>query len=87
MNPLLSALNLTPISIALGSGSTGPGVVDRLQMLHGQLVPPGAVTVTVMPADGVLVTLLAALILSQIAAIFPALRAARIRILEAVHYE
>jgi ABC-type lipoprotein release transport system permease subunit len=41
----------------------------------------------VMPADGVLVTLLAALILSQIAAIFPALRAARIKILEAVHYE
>jgi putative ABC transport system permease protein len=40
-----------------------------------------------IPAEGVAVSLVMALIVSQVAAISPALRAARTQILEAIHYE
>lgn len=40
-----------------------------------------------LPPVGVLLALIAALVISQLAAVFPARRAASIKILEAVHYE
>jgi putative ABC transport system permease protein len=41
----------------------------------------------VLPPEGVLISLVAAIIISQLAAIFPSRRAAKVKILEAVHYE
>ncbi|HNR02432.1 MAG TPA: FtsX-like permease family protein [Anaerolineaceae bacterium] len=41
----------------------------------------------VLPTNGAIVAFIAAIIISQLAAVFPARRAASIRILEAVHYE
>ena len=41
----------------------------------------------VLPPEGVAVSLIAAIIISQLAAVFPSRRAARVKILEAVHYE
>lgn len=63
------------------------GIILARILFSGMAAMSGYDLTFVMPADGVLLTLLAALILSQFAAIFPALRAARVRILEAVHYE
>jgi len=40
-----------------------------------------------LPLSDVLVSVVAALLISQLAAVFPARRAARVKILEAVHYE
>jgi putative ABC transport system permease protein len=40
-----------------------------------------------MPLQAVIVSLLVSLVISQIAALWPARRAARIRILDAIHYE
>jgi putative ABC transport system permease protein len=63
------------------------GIILARILFSGMTAMSGYKLTFVMPVDGVLITLLAALILSQIAAVFPALRAARIKILEAVHYE
>jgi putative ABC transport system permease protein len=41
----------------------------------------------VMPVQAVIASLLIALVVSQLAAIFPARRAAHTRILDAIHYE
>jgi ABC-type lipoprotein release transport system permease subunit len=41
----------------------------------------------VLPVEAVWVSLLIALVVSQLAAILPARRAARTKILEAIHYE
>ena len=41
----------------------------------------------VLPIERILMALIIAILISQIAAFFPALRAARIRVLEAIHYE
>jgi ABC-type lipoprotein release transport system permease subunit len=41
----------------------------------------------ILPAEGVALSVVIALVISQLAAIAPARRAARVRILEAVHYE
>jgi putative ABC transport system permease protein len=41
----------------------------------------------ILPAQGVLVSLVIALVVSQIAALWPAQRAARTRILDAIQYE
>jgi ABC-type antimicrobial peptide transport system permease subunit len=41
----------------------------------------------VLPPEGVAIALIAAILISQIAAILPSRRAARIKILEAVQYE
>jgi putative ABC transport system permease protein len=63
------------------------GVILARILFSGMTAMSGYKITFVMPADGLVVTLLAGLVISQIAAIFPALRAARIKILEAVHYE
>jgi putative ABC transport system permease protein len=41
----------------------------------------------VLPPEGVAISLIAAIIISQIAAVFPSRRASRVKILEALHYE
>jgi putative ABC transport system permease protein len=41
----------------------------------------------ILPVERVVVAIIIALIISQLAALFPAMRAARIRILDAIHYE
>ena len=63
------------------------GYILARVLFTGMTVMSGYSLTFVMPVDGFAVTLLAALIVSQLAALFPARRAARIKILEAVHYE
>jgi putative ABC transport system permease protein len=63
------------------------GIILARILFFGMMAMSGYNLTFVMPIDGVLLTLLVALIVSQIAAIFPARRAAGIKILEAVHYE
>ena len=63
------------------------GVILARILFTGMTAMSGYKLTFVMPLDGAALTLLVALVVSQIAAIFPAFRAARIRILEAVHYE
>lgn len=41
----------------------------------------------ILPPDRILIALAIALLVSQVAALFPAIRAARLRILEAIQYE
>jgi ABC-type antimicrobial peptide transport system permease subunit len=41
----------------------------------------------ILPPEGVILSVIIAMIISQLAAIAPARRAAKVRILEAVHYE
>jgi len=41
----------------------------------------------VLPPEGIAISLIAAVIISQIAAIFPSRRASKVKILEAVRYE
>jgi putative ABC transport system permease protein len=43
--------------------------------------------VYVFPAEGVLIAVILALVVSQLAAIWPARRAARLSIIEAIHFE
>ena len=40
-----------------------------------------------MPAQGIINGMVIAIAASQLAAIFPSLRAARLRVLDAIHYE
>ena len=63
------------------------GIILARILFYGMTAMSGYKLTFVMPIDGVLLTVLAAFIISQIAAIFPGRRAARIKILEAVHYE
>jgi putative ABC transport system permease protein len=63
------------------------GVVLARILFSGMTAMSGYTLTFTMPVDGVLVTLAAALVISQIAAIFPARRASKIKILEAVRYE
>jgi putative ABC transport system permease protein len=63
------------------------GVILARILFFGMMAMSGYKLTFVMPIDGVLLTLVVAVIVSQIAAIFPARRAAGIKILEAVHYE
>ena len=63
------------------------GVILARILFYGMTAMSGYKLTFVMPIDGVLLTLLVALIISQVAGILPARRAAGIRILEAVYYE
>lgn len=63
------------------------GVILARILFSGMTAMSGYTLTFTMPLDGVLVTLAAALVISQIAAIFPARRASKIKILEAVRYE
>ncbi|MFN2216739.1 MAG: ABC transporter permease, partial [Anaerolineales bacterium] len=63
------------------------GVILARILFLGMTTMSGYQLTFTMPIDGVIITVIVALIVSQIAAIFPARRAANVQILEAVHYE
>jgi putative ABC transport system permease protein len=63
------------------------GVILARILFIGMTTMSGYRLTFTIPSDGVAVSLVMALIVSQLAAISPALRAARTRILEALHYE
>jgi putative ABC transport system permease protein len=65
----------------------GTGIVLARILFIGMTTMSGYQLTFVLPPEGILISLIAAIIISQVAAIFPARRAANVRILEAVHYE
>ncbi len=65
----------------------GTGVILARILFIGMTTMSGYQLTFVLPPEGIVISLVMALIISQIAAIPPAIRAARVRILEAVQYE
>ena len=65
----------------------GTGIVLARILFIGMTTMSGYQLTFVLPPEGVLISLLAAIAISQLAAIFPSRRAANVKILEAVHYE
>jgi len=65
----------------------GTGVVLARILFIGMTTMSGYRLTFVMPPEGIILSVVIALIISQLAAIAPARRAAKVRILEAVHYE
>ena len=63
------------------------GIILARILFIGMTTMSGYDLTFVLPPEGVVISLIAAIIISQIAAILPSRRAARIKILEAVHYE
>jgi len=63
------------------------GVVLARILFIGMTTMSGYRLTFILPSEGVITSVVIALIISQVAAIAPAVRAARVRILEAVHYE
>lgn len=63
------------------------GIILARILFYGMKAMSGYSLTFVMPLDGVLLTVLVAFVVSQIAAILPGRRAAKVKILEAVHYE
>lgn len=63
------------------------GVILARILFIGMTTMSGYQLTFLLPPESVLISLVIALIVSQVAAISPARRAARVRILEAVHYE
>jgi putative ABC transport system permease protein len=81
---LAEAMLLGVIGGALGLGT---GVVMARILFIGMTAKSGYRLTFILPSEGVITAIIIALIVSQVAAIAPAIRAARTRILEAVHYE
>jgi putative ABC transport system permease protein len=65
----------------------GTGVILARILFIGMTTMSGYQLTFVLPPESLLISLVAAILISQAAAIFPARRAANVRILEAVHYE
>lgn len=63
------------------------GVIVARIMFIGMTTSSGYRLTFVLPPEGVAIAVIIALVISQLAAIAPSLRAARTKILEAVHYE
>jgi putative ABC transport system permease protein len=63
------------------------GVILARILFIGMTTMSGYELTFTLPPDGVVISLIVALIVSQLAAIPPALRAARVRIIEALQYE
>jgi putative ABC transport system permease protein len=63
------------------------GIVLARILFIGMTAMSGYDLTFVLPPAGVALSLIAAIIISQVAAVFPSRRAARVKILEAVHYE
>lgn len=63
------------------------GVVLARILFIGMTTMSGYELTFTLPPDGLIISLIVALIISQVAAIPPALRAARVRIIEALQYE
>jgi putative ABC transport system permease protein len=81
---LAEALLIGVIGGILGLGT---GVVLARILFIGMTTMSGYRLTFVLPPDGVILSLVIALVISQLAAIAPARRASKVRILEAVHYE
>lgn len=75
------------VGVIGGVLGVGTGIILARILFIGMTTMSGYKLTFVLPPQGVLISLLAAIIISQIAAILPSRRAARIKILEAVHYE
>lgn len=65
----------------------GTGVVLARILFIGMTTMSGYRLTFVLPPEGIIISLIAAVVISQIAAIFPSRRASKVRILEAVRYE
>ena len=65
----------------------GTGVVLARILFIGMTTMSGYSLTFVLPPDSIFISLIAAVIISQVAAIFPSRRASRVKILEAVRYE
>ncbi len=65
----------------------GTGIVLARILFIGMTTMSGYSLTFVLPPEGIVISLIAAVIISQIAAIFPSRRASRVKILEAVRYE
>jgi putative ABC transport system permease protein len=63
------------------------GIVLARILFIGMTTMSGYKLTFTLPPEGIAISLVAAIVISQIAAIFPSRRAAGVRILEAVHYE
>ncbi len=81
---LAEALLMGVIGGILGLGT---GVILARILFIGMTTMSGYRLTFVLPPEGIIISVVIALLISQVAAIAPALRAARVRILEAVHYE
>ncbi|HAV77988.1 MAG TPA: hypothetical protein DCX53_11620 [Anaerolineae bacterium] len=75
------------IGVIGGVLGVGTGMVLARILFIGMTTMSGYQLTFVMPPEGILISLIAAVIISQIAAIFPSRRASKVKILEAVHYE
>lgn len=65
----------------------GTGIVLARILFIGMTTMSGYSLTFVLPPEGIVISLIAAVIISQIAAIFPSRRASKVKILEAVRYE
>jgi len=81
---LAEAMLMGVIGGVLGLGT---GVVLARILFIGMTTMSGYRLTFILPSEGIITAVIIALIISQVAAIAPALRAARTKILEAVHYE
>lgn len=81
---LAEALLMGAIGGILGLGT---GIVLARILFIGMTTMSGYRLTFILPAEGVMLSVVIALVISQLAAIAPARRASKVRILEAVHYE
>ncbi len=81
---LAEAIMMGVIGGALGLAT---GVILARILFIGMTTMSGYELTFALPPEGIAISVVMALIVSQLAAIPPAVRAARVRILEAVHYE
>jgi putative ABC transport system permease protein len=65
----------------------GTGIVLARILFIGMTTMSGYRLTFVLPPEGIVISLIAAVVISQIAAIFPSRRASKVKILEAVRYE
>jgi putative ABC transport system permease protein len=63
------------------------GIVLARILFIGMTTMSGYQLTFVLPPEAILISMIAALVVSQLAAIPPSVRAARIRIIEAIQYE
>lgn len=75
------------IGIIGGILGLGTGVILARILFIGMTTMSGYQLTFIMPLSGLFFSLVAALVISQLAAVLPARRAARVKILEAVQYE
>ena len=75
------------IGVIGGVLGIGTGVALARLLFIGMTTQSGYSLTFVLPPDSLLISLVAAIIISQLAAIFPSRRASKVKILEAVRYE